>query len=143
MSSRVALGTRLRRINRIALGAALGIVAVFVVISSFTLGLFALIETNRVQARVLAENAAAPLMFEDGETARELLQSLRNSADIRVAALYRTDGRLMSSYERDGPAAPIVLDGATHELQIGMSMAAPQVYEIYKKEMAAALNGRG
>ena len=121
MSSRVALGTRLRRINRIALGAAVGIVAVFVVISSFTLGLFALIETNRVQARVLAENAAAPLMFQDGETARELLQSLRNSADIRVAALYGKDGRLMSSYERDGPAAPVALGGTAQELQIGLA----------------------
>jgi FtsH-binding integral membrane protein len=47
---------RARRINRLALGAAVGIVAVFVVISGFALGLIALIDTSQSQAKVLAEN---------------------------------------------------------------------------------------
>lgn len=58
-----------------------------IIISSFALGLFALVDTGRVQAKVLAANAAASPMFQDAKAARELLQSLRNSPDIHVAGL--------------------------------------------------------
>ena len=61
----VTLAGRLRRVNRITLSAALTIVALIVVASSFTLGLLSLIETTRLQAKVLAENAGASLMFQD------------------------------------------------------------------------------
>ena len=106
----VTLGAHLRRINRLALGTALGIVAVVVVISSFTLGLWALLDASRVQAKVLAENAAASLMFQDAKAAGEVLQSLRNSPDIQRAALYTHDGRLFAAFQRDaqaGPPAPL------------------------------------
>jgi signal transduction histidine kinase/CheY-like chemotaxis protein/HPt (histidine-containing phosphotransfer) domain-containing protein len=99
MKPRVKLVARLRRINRIALSAAVGIVAVAVVISSFALGLMALIDTSQVQAKVLADNTAAALAFEDTEAANELLQSLRNSSDIRSALLLRSDGRIFATYE--------------------------------------------
>jgi two-component system, sensor histidine kinase and response regulator len=102
MRPRVKLGARLRRINRIALSTAVGIVAIAVVISSFALGLMALIDTSQVQAKVLAENTAAALAFEDAEAANELLQSLRNSPDIRGAILYRSDGRIFATYEGKG-----------------------------------------
>ena len=93
MKSTVTLGALLRRINRMALGAVVGIVAVIVMISSFSLGLLALIDASRVQSRVLAENAAAALAFGDAKAADELLQSLRNAPNILVAALYGKDGR--------------------------------------------------
>ncbi len=118
MRQRVTLGARLRRINRLALGAAVGIVAAVIVISSFTLGLFALVATSRVQAKVLAENAAAALMFQDAKAARELLKSLRNSPDIRAAALYGTDGRLLASFQQRGQVIPASPDVAADELLV-------------------------
>jgi signal transduction histidine kinase/CheY-like chemotaxis protein/HPt (histidine-containing phosphotransfer) domain-containing protein len=102
MTPRVTLGARLRRINLIALGAAVAIVAVFVVVSSLALGLVALIDTSRVQAKLLAENATAVLAFDDAKVAREMLQSLRNSPDVRNAVLYRSDGRVLATFQGDG-----------------------------------------
>jgi signal transduction histidine kinase/DNA-binding response OmpR family regulator/HPt (histidine-containing phosphotransfer) domain-containing protein len=102
MSAQVTLGARVRRINRIALSAAVGIVAVVVIISSFGLGLMAVIATSHVQANLIADNAAAPLAFEDTTAANELLQSLRNSPEIRAAVLYRSHGEIFAAYQGDG-----------------------------------------
>ena len=110
MKPQVPLGSLLRRINRIALGAAVGIVTLVVVVSSFSLGLWTLADATRVQARVLSENAAAALAFGDAKAAGELLQSMRNAPDIRAAALYGQDGMLFASYRRDGGALPQVRD---------------------------------
>jgi signal transduction histidine kinase/CheY-like chemotaxis protein/HPt (histidine-containing phosphotransfer) domain-containing protein len=99
MMERETLGTRLRSINRIALTAAVGVVAVIVVISSFALGLMGLIDSSRIQAKVLAENAGAALAFDDAKAAAELLQSLRHAPEIRGAILYRKDGRTFVTYK--------------------------------------------
>ncbi len=117
-SKRITLSARLRHINRIALGATVTIVAVIIVISTFTLGLFALVDTSRTQAKVLAENAAASLMFEDAKSARELLQSLRNSQSILSAALYGRDGRLFAGYQREGHASPANRRASSKDLVI-------------------------
>ncbi|MFD0738491.1 EAL domain-containing protein [Lysobacter koreensis] len=98
----VTLGTHLRRINRVALAAALGIVALIVVVSSFALGLMNVLDTTRVQAKVVADNASAPLVFDDAEAAQELLQSLRHSKDIEAASLHTIDGKVFSRYQRAG-----------------------------------------
>ena len=118
MTQRVALGTRLRGITRIALGTAVGIVAVIIIISSFTLGLFALADSSRVQAKVLAENAAASLMFQDAKSANELLQSLRNSPNVEIATLYTADGHLFAGYQREAQVSPATLRGAPEDLLI-------------------------
>ncbi len=101
-AQRVTLGRRVRRINSIALGWALGTVAVVFIISSFVLGVLSLIDTTRLQARLLAENASAALAFEDTQAAKELLQSLRSSPDVRGAMLYREPGGLFAAYEGSG-----------------------------------------
>ncbi|MDE2452575.1 MAG: GGDEF-domain containing protein, partial [Burkholderiales bacterium] len=88
---RISLARQLRRINRIALGAAVGVVALAVVLGSFGVGLLALVDASRVQARVLADNASAALSFDDPKAASELLQSLRHSPEVIAATLL--DGR--------------------------------------------------
>ncbi len=98
MTARVTIGARVRRISRIALSTALGIVAVVFIMTSFGLSLAALIETAHVQAKVLAENASAALAFEDSDAANELLQALRSSPDVRGAALFASSGRLFVGY---------------------------------------------
>jgi signal transduction histidine kinase/CheY-like chemotaxis protein/HPt (histidine-containing phosphotransfer) domain-containing protein len=101
---RVTIGARVRRISRIALSTALGIMAVVFILSSFALGLAALIDTSRVQATVLAQNVTAALAFEDTDAAYELLQSLRSSPDVRGAALYDGEDRIfVSYYGKDNP----------------------------------------
>jgi signal transduction histidine kinase/CheY-like chemotaxis protein/HPt (histidine-containing phosphotransfer) domain-containing protein len=102
VTARVTIGARVRHISRIALSTALGIVAVVFIMSSFGLGLAALIDTVHVQAKVLAENASAALAFEDTDAANELLQSLRSSPDVRGAVLYGGSGRIFVSYLRKG-----------------------------------------
>ncbi len=108
----IRLGNRLRRINQLALVATIGIVTVVIVLTSFVLGLYGLVDTSRVQARVLAENVSASLVFKDAKSAQELLQSLRNSPVILFAALYSGDGELFASYRREGSAGPAVERGA-------------------------------
>ncbi len=136
MIPRVTLGTALRRINRMALITAVGIVTVVVIISSFALGLMALIDTTRVQARVLAENAAAALAFDDAKAAGELLQSLRNSPAIRGAVLYRRGGQVFAAYQGNGMKPPATLPADAGDLlirprllMVRQAVAAPPVAE--------------
>jgi signal transduction histidine kinase/DNA-binding response OmpR family regulator/HPt (histidine-containing phosphotransfer) domain-containing protein len=101
-----SLAARLMRINGIGLALAIGIVAVVVLVSSFALGLTGLAEAARVQARVLADNVSAAVMFDDEKAAREMLQPLRNAPHVQTAAVYRTDGRLFAAYRQDAHAPP-------------------------------------
>jgi signal transduction histidine kinase len=97
------------RINRVALGTALAIVAAVVVVSGAAVSLFQRIDTGTTQARVLAENVAASLMFRDASTAATLLQTLRHSPDVRGAAIYDTAQHPFAGYTVGGmvlPAAP-------------------------------------
>ncbi len=103
----ITLAGRLRLVNRITLGSALAIVALIVVASSFTLGLLSLIDTTRLQAKVLAENAGAALMFQDAKSAQELLQPLRNLPELDEAVLSTAAGRVFAHYERAGHAATL------------------------------------
>src|SRR6202050_46416 len=100
----VTIGARLRRTNRITLCAAIAIVAVIIIASSFTLGLLSLANATRVQAKMLAENAAAALMFQDETAAQELLQTLRNAPNVHVAALYTLQRQLFTSYRSEAQA---------------------------------------
>ena len=112
----ITLGQRLRRINRFALAVAVGIVALIVLISSFTLGLLGLVDSSRVQARVLADNAAASLMFQDAKSAHDLLQSLRLSPHVQEAGLYTKGGQLFAAYQRDLRAVPAAPPPAAQDL---------------------------
>jgi C4-dicarboxylate-specific signal transduction histidine kinase len=56
----------------------------------------------------IAANSAPTLAFDDAQTAREILVTLRGSPSIAIAALYSNDGRVLASYVRAGQpiAAP-------------------------------------
>ncbi len=123
MKPQIALGSVLLRINHLALAAAIATVALVVVVSSFSLGLMALLDASRVQARVLAENAAAPLMFQDAKAAQELLQSLRHSPDIHVAALYDKAGQRVAAFEREGYKAAASLTETGRDLVLSLAHA--------------------
>jgi signal transduction histidine kinase/DNA-binding NarL/FixJ family response regulator len=118
VSRPVTLAARLHRINRLTLGVSLGLVAILFVFSSCVLGFISMLNTSRVQARILAENSTAALAFEDTDAADELLQSLRNSPDIAGAVLYRRDGRPLANYRRAGAELPDLQQMATENLSI-------------------------
>ncbi|MFY8085667.1 MAG: ATP-binding protein, partial [Rubrivivax sp.] len=138
MSSRIALGQLLGRINSLALVVAVGLVALVAVVSGFSLGLWTLADASRVQARVLSENATAALAFGDTNSAQELLQSLRKAPDIEVAALFGSDGKPFAVYRRNGgtsqQAAP--LSGTDLWIQPTFLVVAQDV------EVAAGVAGR-
>jgi signal transduction histidine kinase/CheY-like chemotaxis protein len=148
MTGTITLAGRLRRVNRITLGAALAIVALIVVASSFTLGLLSLMDTTRLQAKVLAENAGAALMFEDAKSARELVQPLRNLPQVREAVLFTAAGREFARYQRPGrDAHPLPMPAATEEQTVSLAridVAQPVVFEGQRRgmlQMSVSLDG--
>ncbi len=103
----VPLGVRIRRVNRFILAVALAASAVIVILSSFAIEFFSMAQSNRVKARVLADNASASLVFQDAGAARELLKSLRHSPEVDSAVLYDTRLRPFAGYAPTGhPRAP-------------------------------------
>jgi len=118
----VTLAAHLRRTNRITLTAAITIVAAIIIASSFTLQLLSLAATAQTQARMLAESAAAPLMFQDEAAARELLQTLRNAPNVQVAALYTQQRQLFASYRSKATlTVPATLDAQSASASITLS----------------------
>ncbi|MFZ4625763.1 MAG: CHASE sensor domain-containing protein, partial [Rhodoferax sp.] len=100
MTAQVSLGDRLQAINRRALLAALGLVAGIIISSSAVVDLLDLIDSSRVEARVLADNSAASLMFKDADSATEILKSLRHLPKVLRADLYTRDGRRLANFVR-------------------------------------------
>ncbi|MFN3544707.1 MAG: response regulator [Thiobacillus sp.] len=128
----VTLGDQLRRINRITVAVALGLVALVVIVSTFAISLFGLVESSQVKARVLADNVSASLMFSDANSARQLLQSLRYSRDDQGTAIYDGGGRPFAQYvrqERDMPAAlPAPVEQVTYSLD-HIALVQPIIHE--------------
>ncbi len=60
------------------------------------------VEGLSVLARVIGTNCGAPLLFDDAETAAEVLAALEAHDEIITAAVYRTDGQLFASWSAAG-----------------------------------------
>ena len=112
------LGARLQRINRIALMGALLLVGIIMLVSSFVLDLFDLAERSRVQARVLADNAIASVMFNDTRSATELLQTLHHAPQVLGATLYIAGGAPLATYQRKDFALPAAPDAESGDLLV-------------------------
>src|SRR5581483_7871217 len=60
-------------------------------------------------AQVIAENAAATIVFNDAQNARQMLDSVQVRPFISRACLYRAGGSLLAGFERPGSApCPVV-----------------------------------
>jgi hypothetical protein len=114
------LGSKLLQINRKALLAGIGIVTGAVIVSSFAISLRDLSDTSRIQARVLADNLVASLVFKDSKSAQDLLQSLRHSPAVHYATLFSGDGAVFASFDRDNGAARLFESGKPTDLAIGL-----------------------
>lgn len=126
------LGDRLQRVNRITLVIALAIVAVIIIVSSFSISLFFLVDSSRVTAKVLAENASASLMFRDVSSAQELLQPLHHSPDVHGASLYLKDGQQFAQYVAADRASFAPRGSLQEQVSYGLShfyLVQPIVYD--------------
>ena len=127
------LAVRLRHINRATLGVAIAIIVLVIVASSFMLGLLALANTSRLQAKMLAESAAAALVFQDNKAAQELMQPLRNLPQVDSATLYLPGGQSFAGYRREGHAvqAPALISAAEDQwIGLGhIEVTQPVVFE--------------
>ena len=113
------LADRLRSIHQGTLAAALGLVALVVVITGLTASLFTLVDTNRATAKVLADNASASLAFQDPVAAESLLGSLHHSPAIQSAVIYQDDGETFAQYRSTGSAAPGRMDVLDEQTRFG------------------------
>jgi hypothetical protein len=98
---RETLGRRLGRVNRYSLLAAMGLLAIGCVVASFALGLVNIIDSSRVQGRILSENLSAAVMFQDRAGAMDVLRSVRFASGIESATLTGNDGVVFSAWQRD------------------------------------------
>ena len=130
-----SLEQRLGRINRSTLVAVLSFVVVIVVGANLIMQLASLVETNRAQSEVLADNATASLMFGDVKAAEELLSSMRHTPDVYCAVLYDQSGALFAQYQRVIQCASLIspyLDTQQQSLLSGSSriqLKTPVVHE--------------
>jgi len=119
-----SLGKRLARINRIATGTALMLFAAILLAVTFAIGLNSQIRQARVLGKAMSENTGASLMFNDRQTARDLLQSMRHEPNVQVAAIYDKDRRLFADYLSASHEVPAFLAALDEELILGATQIA-------------------
>jgi len=117
----ITLNERLLHISRLTLGSILSIVAVILIISSFSLNLIALVNSSQIKAKAFAENIAASLVFQDRVSAQELLSSLSNSDDVLVAIVFNGQSEEFASYTINQSFAPELLIPSSENYTIGLT----------------------
>ena len=95
------------------------LVAVSIVTLEYSAAKQSLAEELLSMAETIGNNSTAALSFGDARTARENVESLRNDSRILGAAIYTTEGTMLSSYRRHGAGEfqrpPSLAQGATFE----------------------------
>ncbi|MGV7211537.1 putative bifunctional diguanylate cyclase/phosphodiesterase [Oxalobacteraceae bacterium A2-2] len=71
-----------------------------------------LAESARVQAAIVADSVAAPLMFGDHEAANEALRSFRYAPGLKAAGVYDQQGRLFAEFSYPGSRLPARVEQA-------------------------------
>lgn len=105
----ITLRTRLQQINLVTQGTAMLLVAAIIILSTFVISYFSLLESSRSTAKILAENAIATLMFQDTATAQTLLKSLSNTREIQAAAIYNEARQPFAEYTSGETLIPHML----------------------------------
>ncbi|VAX07994.1 Sensory box histidine kinase/response regulator [hydrothermal vent metagenome] len=59
-----------------------------------------------IQARIIASNSTAAILFDDAVMAHNTLKTLAVAPQIRHAVIFRHDGTIFTQYSRDGAAPP-------------------------------------
>ncbi|SFK90720.1 diguanylate cyclase (GGDEF) domain-containing protein [Nitrosomonas aestuarii] len=105
----ITLQKKLQRISLITLSLAMLFVTLLVIANNYAIGSYALIESSRSKAKLLTDNAASTLMFQDLNSAQTLLQSLSNSKEVSAAAIYSQDQQKFAHYSVNNHSFPASL----------------------------------
>jgi len=106
LPSTTTLKNKLQKISLISQSTAMFLLAGLVILSSFIINLYSLLETSQSTAKILAENATATLMFQDKNSAQTLLYSLNNLSRVNAAAIFSEDHQQFAKYPNDYQALP-------------------------------------
>jgi diguanylate cyclase (GGDEF)-like protein len=118
--SRRRLGVRLTRAAVAAAGVALLVAGLILNLFVFFWSRAALVHDLQVQARIVADNSSAALLFRDSATARDTLASLQASPTVDSAALIGLQGERFAAYRRSGtPAGALSPEQRAHALAQG------------------------
>jgi diguanylate cyclase (GGDEF)-like protein len=98
------LGKRLTRAVFAATGVALLVAGLIFDLYVYFSQRNALIDDVTVQARILAENSSAAILFDDRQSASQTLAGLQASTAILHAQLIRPDGRVLASFRPENAA---------------------------------------
>lgn len=111
-----ALSRVLARINQVTLSISVAVILVVMLGSSLIGSFVNLVEGNRTTAKVLADNAAASLVFQDSSAAVDVLDSLRHSPGVRGAIIFTPALEVFAVYPDRGeqPVATIDKIAAEH-----------------------------
>jgi len=115
------LGKRLTRAVFIATGVALLVAGLIFDVFVYFSQRNALIDEVTVQARILAENSSAAILFDDRQSASQTLAGLQASTAILHAQVIGPDGRVLASFRPENAARagmrspPFAKAAASHE----------------------------
>jgi diguanylate cyclase len=119
--------------NLISAGAALLVASVLLIALQFVALRSAMVEDMTVQMRIIGDNSAAALMFNDGNAGKETLNALEASPSVQAASIFSLTGSRLASFRRDGapeiamPSTTLMRDGYSftlHELDIAHHITA-------------------
>ncbi|MBS0300335.1 MAG: response regulator [Proteobacteria bacterium] len=102
----LTLRAKLQHISFVTQSTAMLLVAILVILSSFFISFYSLLQTSQSTAKLLAENAVATLMFQDTNTAKTLLHSLNNTREVQAAAIYTAEKKQFVQYSAEGKLLP-------------------------------------
>lgn len=124
------LNERLLHIAQLTIVSILSIVAITLIVSSFALNLMSLVKSTQIQAKVFSENVAASLMFQDKESAQELLASLSHEEDVVTAKIFTEKAQKFVSYhsQEDLPKDVLVPPQDESEISMGYIKVSQPVY---------------
>jgi diguanylate cyclase len=119
--------------NLISAGAALLVASVLLIVLQFVALRSAMVEDMTVQMRIIGDNSAAALMFNDRNAGRETLNALEVSPSVQAASIFSLAESRLASFQRDGapeiamPSAKLMRDGYSftlHELEVAHHITA-------------------
>ncbi|MCP5245618.1 MAG: response regulator [Burkholderiales bacterium] len=111
------LRSRLQEISFATQSTAIFLFAIVVILSSFLINYFSLLEKSHSTAKLLVENATASIMFQDTAAAETLLHSLSNTKEVHAAALYDDKSVLISQYHIGRNIPPQQLNSLKEDFQ--------------------------
>lgn len=89
-------------INLVVTTTALSFAVIMAVFGEYLTKRDFIMESLNVQAKMVANNTTAALVFDDKKGAEDILQAFTSSSDVNIAVIYDTEGDVLASYIRQG-----------------------------------------